>query len=191
MAKKRILILLLLMVLFGFLAWLARGKMNLSSGSQKTVEESSLLTPTPTMVLTKYTNQEFGFSLSYPAEWNLPQETKITLPQQHLYQIILNPGGMEYFVDIYRQMMPLPLANFIRNYFSEADWFEEQKIGEQNVVRFFLPKGGLEPSGTVGVAFAKSNDVLVISTSVLKGEKEKIVNDPVLNQLAGSFAWQE
>lgn len=190
MAKKRILILLLLIVLFGFLVWLAREKINLSSNSQKTAEENSLPTPTPTIVLTKYTNQEFGFSLAYPAEWHLPQETKINPPQQHLYQIVLNPGRTEYFVDIYRQMMPLPLTNFIRNYFTEANWAEEQKIGSQDVVRFFLPKVGLEPAGAAGVAFAKGNDVLVISTPVLKGEKEKIINDQILNQLAESFVWQ-
>jgi len=77
--------------------------------------------------------------LVYPVEWNLPKETKITPPQQHLYQIILNPQGNQYFIDIYRQMMPLPLANFVRDYFSEANWIEEQKINEQEVVKFFLP----------------------------------------------------
>jgi len=148
-------------------------------------------TPTPIQNLTQYSNQEFGFSLSYPAEWALPKETKITPPQQHLYQIIFNSGETEYFVDIYRQMMPLPLSSFVRDYFTEANWSEEQKIGTQSVVRFFLPKEGLEPSGSAGVAFAKDNDVLVISTSILKGEKEKIVNDPILNQIAGSFSWQK
>ena len=191
MAKKRILILLLLIVLFGFLVWLAREKINLSSNSQKTAEENSLPTPTPTIALTKYTNQEFGFSFDYPAEWSLPQETKITPPQQHLYQIILNPQGTQYFIDLYRQMMPLPLTNFVRDYFAEANWSEEQKINEQNVAKFFLPKLGLEPNGTAGIAFTKGNNVLIISTSVVKGNKEEIINDAVLNQLAESFAWQE
>lgn len=149
------------------------------------------VTPTTsTSFLTHYSNKEFGFSLAYPVAWNLPQETKINPPQQHLYQIILNYSGeTEYFVDIYRQMMPLPLGNFVRDYFSEANWIEEQKINEQEVVRFFLPKAGLESNGAAGVAFAKDNDVLVISTLVLKGEKEKIINDTILNQLAESFAW--
>ena len=88
-------------------------------------------------------------------------------------------------------MMPLPLTNFVRNYFTEANWSEEQKIEGKSAVRFFLPKGGLEPSGMAGIAFAKGNDVLVISTSNLKGEKEKIINSSVLNQLAESLAWQE
>jgi len=189
MAKKRILIIFILIILLGFFGWLIKGKINLSSGSQKITQENPLPIPTSTIILTKYTNQEFGFSLAYPVEWNLPKETKITPPQQHLYQIILNPGGEEYFIDIYRQMMPLPLTNFIRNYFTEASWSEEQKINEQNVVRFFLPKSGLEPSGMAGIAFAKDNNVLVISTSILKGEKEKIINDTILNQLTGSFVW--
>jgi len=47
----------------------------------------------------------------------------------------------------------------------------------------------LESSGTAGIALAKGNNVLVISISVLKGEKEKIINDSILNQLAESFAW--
>jgi hypothetical protein len=59
------------------------------------------------------------------------------------------------------------------------------------MVKFFLPKSGLESSGVAGTAFAKGNDVLVISTSILKGEKEKILSDPILNQLAASFVWQE
>ncbi len=189
MAKKRILIIFILIILLGFFGWLIKGKINLSSGSQKITQENPLPIPTSTIILTKYTNQEFGFSLAYPVEWNLPKETKITPPQQHLYQIIFNPGGEEYFIDIYRQMMPLPLTNFIRNYFTEASWSEEQKINEQNVVRFFLPKSGLEPSGMAGIAFAKDNNVLVISTSILKGEKEKIINDTILNQLTGSFVW--
>ena len=191
MAKKRILIIFILIIFLGFLGWLAKSKINLPSGSQKITQENPLPIPTSTIVLTKYTNQEFGFSLAYPVEWNLPKETKITPPQQHLYQIIFNPGGEEYFIDIYRQMMPLPLTNFVRNYFTEASWSEEQKINEQNVVRFFLPKSGLEPNGTAGIAFAKGNDVLVILTSILKGEKEKIINDTILNQLTGSFVWQE
>jgi len=146
-------------------------------------------TPTPIGDLTHYSNREFGFSLAYPAEWNLPKEIKITPPQQHFYQIILNPGGVQYFIDIYRQMMPLPLANFVRDYFTEASWSEEQKINEQNVVKFFLPKSGLEPSGSAGIAFTKGNDVLVISTAILKGEKEEILNDKILNQIAESFVW--
>ena len=189
MAKKRILIIALIIIFLGFLGWLAKGKINLLSSPQNVTQENSLPTPTPTIVLTKYTNQEFGFSLAYPAEWSLPQETKIIPPQQHFYQIILNPGGVQYFIDIYRQMMPLPLANFVRDYFTEANWSEEQKINEQNVVRFFLPKSGLEPSGSAGIAFAKDNNVLVISISNLKGEKEKIINDEILNQMAESFAW--
>ena len=189
MAKKRILIIFILIIFLGFLGWLIKSKINLPSGSQNVTQENPLPIPTSTIVLTKYTNQKFGFSLAYPNEWNLPKETKITPPQQHLYQIIFNPGGEEYFIDIYRQMMPLPLTNFIRNYFTEASWSEEQKINEQNVVRFFLPKSGLEPSGMAGIAFAKDNNVLVISTSILKGEKEKIINDTILNQLTGSFVW--
>ncbi len=191
MAKKRILIIFILIIFLGFLGWLIKGKINLSSNSQKTAEENSLPTPTPTIVLTKYTNQEFDFSFDYPVEWSLPKETKITPSQQHLYQIVLNPGRAEYFVDIYRQMMPLPLANFVRDYFTEANWSEEQKINGQNVIKFFLPKSGLEPGGIASIALAKGNDVLVISTSNLKGEKEKIINDPILNQLVESFAWQE
>ena len=191
MAKKRILIIFILIIFLGFLGWLAKSKINLPSDSQNVTQENPLPTPTITTALTKYSNQEFGFSLAYPNEWSLPKETKITPPQQHLYQIIFNPGGEEYFVDIYSQMMPLPLVNFVRNYFTEANWSEEQKINEQNVVKFFLPKSGLEPSGMAGIAFAKGNDVLVISTSNLKGEKEKIINSSVLNQLAESLAWQE
>ena len=190
MAKKRILIIFIFIIFLGFLGWLIKGKINLSPESQKTTQGNSLPTPTPTIILTKYSNQEFGFSLVYPAEWSLPQETKINPPQQHLYQIIFNSQGEEYFVDIYRQMMPLPLTNFVRNYFTEANWSEEQKINEQNVIKFFLPKSGLEPSGSAGIAFAKDNNVLVISTSNLKGEKEKIISDPILNQIAGSFSWQ-
>ena len=191
MAKKRILIIFILIIFLGFLGWLVKSKINLSSSSQKITQENPLPTPTTTITLTKYTDQEFGFSLAYPNEWSLPKETKITPPQQHLYQIIFNPGGIQYFVDIYQQMMPLPLGNFIRDYFPEANWSEEQKINNQNIVKFFLPKSGLEPSGMAGIAFAKGNDVLVISTPILKGEKEKIINDSILNQLAQSFVWQE
>jgi len=86
--------------------------------------------------------------------------------------------------------MPLPLANFVRDYFPEANWFEEQEIRDEKVVKFFLPKADLEPSGTTGVAFAKGNDVFVISTSIMKGSKDDIINDAGLNQLAESFAWQ-
>lgn len=158
-----------------------------TQSSQSAVEK---ITPTPILTLTHYSNKEFGFSLAYPVEWSLPQETKITPPQQHLYQIILNPQGTQYFIDIYRQMMPLPLVNFVRDYFSEANWVEEQKIGSQDVVRFFLPKSGLEPTGSAGMAFAEGNDVLVISTPIVRGDKDSVVNDPVLNQLAESFSWQ-
>jgi len=189
MAKKRILIIFILIIFLGFLGWLIKSKINLPSGSQNVTQKSPLPTLTPTIVLTKYTNQGLGFSLAYPAEWSLPKETKITPPQQHLYQIILNPQGDQYFVDIYRQMMPLPLTNFIRDYFTEANWSEEQKINKQEAVKFFLPKGGLEPSGSAGIAFAKDNDVLVISTPIIKGERDSIINGSILNQLAGSFTW--
>jgi hypothetical protein len=159
-----------------------------SQNSQSLAEK--VIPTISTSFLTHYSNEEFGFSLAYPVAWNLPQETKITPPQQHLYQIVLNPGRTEYFVDIYHQMMPLPLANFVRDYFPDVSWSGEQKINGQDVVKFFLPQTGLEPAGAAGVAFAKGNDILVISTPVLKGEKEKVINDPVLKQIAESFVWQ-
>jgi len=190
--KKKVLISILTPIVITLIVmWMIvsfRSDKTKTQSSQSLVEK---ITPTPILTLTHYSNKEFGFSLAYPAEWSLPKETKITPPQQHLYQIILDFGGAEYFVDIYRQMMPLPLNNFVRDYFTEANWFEEQKIGNQNVVKFFLPKVGLEPSGTIGVAFAKGNDVLVISSSIVKGDKDSIINNSVLNQLAQSFAWQE
>lgn len=199
--KKKVLIsiltlIVIALIVMGIIVFFRPDKPR-TQGSQSVVEK---ITPTPILTLTHYSNKEFGFSFDYPAEWNLPQETKVTPPQQHFYQIVLNPQGNQYFIDIYRQMMPLPLANFVRDYFAEANWSEEQKINNQNIVKFFLPKSGLEPSGSAGVAFAKGNkedlvsrlarnDVLVISTSILKGEKEKIINDLILNQIAASFAW--
>ena len=77
MAKKRILIIFILIIFLGFLGWLAKSKINLPSGSQKITQENPLPIPTSTIVLTKYTNQEFGFSLAYPMNGAYPRKRKL------------------------------------------------------------------------------------------------------------------
>jgi len=145
---------------------------------------------------TLYTNEEYGFSLCYPIDWGLPEEEKITPPQQHLYQITLNPKGMSYMINIYDQPSPISLGSFVRGYFQDVEggvsWTNDIEINDQKVLQFFIPKAGTMPMGVGAVAFRKGSYILIISTPVKNapaGDLKQLVNEPTLTRLIESFEW--
>lgn len=162
-------------------------------GPEMEVEPTSPSESSPAR--THYTNQEFGFSLSYPADWGLPQENKITPPQQHQFHMDLNPTGKSYSVDIYDQPSPIPISSFVRAYFADVEGgvtgIEEIEINGQEAVKFFFPKGGLQPSGAGAIALRRGGLISIISTPVLLGTMEEILTDPELSLIAESFSWVE
>lgn len=156
--------------------------------------------PTPESVplCTRYTNGEYSFSLCYPLEWALPEEEAIIPPQQHLYQITLNPQSENYLIDIYDQPAPISLGSFVRDYFQGAEtsvsWTNEVEIKGQEALQFFLPRTGAMPVGIGGIAFRKGPYVLTITTPekrLSEGDFKQIVNEKTLTQLAESFEWAE
>ncbi len=154
--------------------------------------------PETTHRCTLYTNEEYGFSLCYPVDWDLPQEEKITPSQQHLYQITLNPTGMSYMVNIYDQPSPVSLGSFVRTFFKDIEdgvsWSNEVFINEQEVLQFVIPKSDTALTGIGAIAFRKGNYVLTLSTPAKKapeGDYKQLVNDETLTELAESFQWVE
>lgn len=163
-------------------------------------EASSEPSPTaePIPLCTRYTNGEYNFSLCYPLEWALPQEETITPPQQHLYQISLNPNGESYLVNIYDQPTPVSLGSFVRDYFKGVEtgisWTNEVEINGQKALQFFLPMSGAMPVGIGGIAFRKGPYILTLTTPEKRipgGDFKQIVNEETLTQLAESFEWIE
>ena len=146
---------------------------------------------------TQYTNEEFGFSLAYPADWDLPKEERITPPQQHLYTVSLNPSGEVYPINIYDQPSPISLGSFVRGYFDLGDsvsWTQETEINGQEALQFVLPQGGLTPTGIGAMAFRQGSYILVIQIPIKEApEKDlkQLVNDSRLIQLTESFQWVE
>ena len=139
---------------------------------------------------TLYTNEEFGFSLRYSVNWELPEEKRITPPQQHLYQIVFPPDG--YQIDLYDQPSPISLGSFVRSYFPEVNWNQEIIINQQEGLQFVLSQSG--GKGTGAVALRKASYILVISTPEKKapeGGWQTLVQDETLTRLVESFQWLE
>lgn len=154
--------------------------------------------PTASPACTIYTNEEYGFSLCYLADWSLPKEEKITPSQQHLYQITLNPKGISYMINIYDQPSPVSLGSFVRSYFKGIEggvsWTNDIEINNQKALQFFIPKMGARPMGIGAVAFRKGSYILTFSTpakSVPEGDLKQLVNENTLTQLVESFQWVE
>lgn len=189
--KWGILIALIALVLTGWFSLRQSKEATISSGV------SIKATPTPESQprCTLYSNEEYGFSLCYPADWSLPEEEKITPPQQHLYQITLNPKGISYMVNIYDQPSPISLGSFVRSYFQDIEggvsWTNEAEINGQEALQFFIPKAGTTPLGIGAVALRKGSYILTISTPAIKGQREEIISDETLLQLVKSFRWLE
>lgn len=159
---------------------------------------SAAASPTPDLnpACTRYTNEGYGFSVCYPLQWRLPEEGKVAPPQQHLYQIILDPGGEEYLIDIYNQPAPVSLGSFVRDYFKDVEagvsWTNDLEIGGQKALQFFIPKMGARAVGIGAVAFRKEGYILTLSTPakrVPEGDLKQLVNEATLTQLARSFEW--
>jgi len=139
---------------------------------------------------TLYTNEEFGFSLSYPVNWELPEEKRITPPQQHLYQIVFPPEG--YQINLYDQPSPISLGSFVRSYFPEVSWSQEAIINQQESLQFVLSRDGGKGMGAV--ALRKASYILVLSTpekKALAGDWLSLVQDETLTRLVESFQWLE
>ncbi|MBU3957096.1 hypothetical protein KKI19_02385 [Patescibacteria group bacterium] len=204
MKQKQPLVLIFLVVLallFGGLTFAIKtGRITLGPTKEPTISSgvSTEVTPTPedSSRCTLYTNEEYGFSLCYQINWDLPEEEKITPSQQHLYQITLNPDGMSYMVNIYDQPSPISLGSFVRNYFQDIEsgvsWTNDIEINDQEALQFFIPKAGTTPMGIGAVAFRKGSYILTISTPAQKapeGDLKQLVNEETLTQLAESFNW--
>ena len=150
--------------------------------------------PTPVEILTtKYSNQEYGFLMEYPSSWSLPLEEEIIPSQEHFYQITLNPQGVNYSIDLYGQPITVSEESFLRDYFKDFEgginYLNREMINNKQAVKFFIPKAGLEPQGKAGVVFRQDDLILIISTPIIKGEKEEIfLNESFLN-LVKSFDW--
>lgn len=191
--KRKVFILAVLVFLAGGLVLLGINSLRLGSKQQlaeEIVSEGEIsLTPTPSLLV--YINQEFDFKLSHSFFWGLPEEKKITPPEQHLCQIILDPKGKRYLIDIYDQPSPISLGSFVRGYFQGVEWSKEIEINGQEALKFFLSQSGLKPEGIGAVAFRKGSYILVISTPILGGNREEIVEDKTLNDLTGSLQWVE
>jgi len=193
-------VLIVLALFFGGLTFAIKtGRITLGPAREATIssgvsDEASLASDASRCTL--YTNEEYGFSLCYPVNWDLPEEEKITPSQQHLYQITLNPKGISYMVNIYDQPSPIPLESFIRNYFKDIEggvsWTNDIEINNQEALQFFIPKAGATPMGIGAVAFRKGSYILTISAPAKKvpeGDLEQLVNEPTLTQLTESFNW--
>jgi len=195
-----IILVVLALIFSGFTLGVKTGRITLGPAKEATISSgiSTEATPKASLACTLCTNEEYGFSLCYPADWSLPEEEKITPPQQHLYQIILNPEGMSYMVNIYDQPSPVSLGSFARDYFKEVEtgvsWTNDIEINNQEALQFFIPKAGAEPMGIGAVAFRKGSYILTISTPAKKapeGDLKQLVNEPTLTQLVESFKWIE
>lgn len=193
----------ILVLAFGAIGLAAvMGRLPLKQGKKGTTPTKTSLEVTPTPELsskcTRYTNEEYGFSLCYPLEWAIPVEGWIEPPHQHLHQVVLDPLGEGYLVDIYNQPTPVSLGSFVRDYFKDIEagvsWTDDVEINGQEALQFFLPKMGVKPMGTGAVAFRKKSYVLTISTPVKEapeGDPKKLVNEAILTRLVESFEWIE
>lgn len=198
MIKKRgILIILVALVIVGVGLGLRKNWFS-STSSEKEIPSEASPASKSTPSCTLYTNEEYGFSLCYPVAWSFPRDNKITPPQQHLYQITLNPKGMSYMVNIYDQPSPISLGSFVRSYFNDVEagvsWTNDLEINDQEALQFFIPKADTELRGIGGVAFRRGGFILTISTPAKKLPEEdlkKLVNEEVLTQLVESFQWVE
>jgi len=191
----------MLALLFGgFTFAIKTGRIALGPAKEATISSGVTTEGSPPLEdssrCTLYTNEEYGYSLCYPINWDLPEEEKITPSQQHLYQIVLNPKGISYMVNIYDQPSPIPLESFIRNYFQDIEggvsWTNDIEINDQEALQFFIPKAGTTPMGIGAVAFRKGSYILTISSPAKKvpdGDLEQLVNEPTLTRLAESFEW--
>lgn len=198
--KTLILLLILLFVVAGTMALLS-GQISLPRlGPAKeevaTVGGKIEAQPPTLTAWTRYTDEEFGFSLSYPSDWGIPVEGWIEPPSQHLHQIVLNPDTEEqYLVDIYSQPSPISLINFINAYFGEIEAgpseIEEVTINGNEAVKFFMAKAGLTPKGIGKIGFRKNPYIVIISTPLTEGETKTILADEDLNQIAESFEWRK
>ena len=195
-----ILLIILVLVLAGISLGFRTGRFSLKRAREPTISSgvTTEASPSPedSSRCTLYTNEEYGFSICYPINWDLPEEEKISPSQQHLYQITLNPKGISYMVNIYDQPSPISLGSFVRNYFKDIEggvsWSNDIEINNQEVLQFFIPKAGTTPMGIGAVAFRKGSYILTISTPVKKvpeGDLRQLVNEPTLTRLAESFEW--
>jgi hypothetical protein len=146
---------------------------------------------------TQYTNEEFGFLLEYSADWALPEEERITPPQQHLYTINLSPDKEVYLINIYDQPSPISLSSFVRSYFDLGNgfiWTQETEVNGQEALQFVLPQDGLAPIGIGAVAFRQGTYILIIQTPPKEAPEDdlkQLINDSRLIQLTESFQWLE
>lgn len=197
--KIFIVLIILVLVFSGVTLGLRTGRLSLGPAKEATISSGVTTEASPTSEATRctlYTNEEYGFSLCYPVNWDLPEEVKITPSQQHLYQISLNPDGMSYMVNVYDQPSPISLGSFVRNYFKDVEagvsWTNDVEINDQEALQFFIPKAGTIPMGIGAVAFRKGSYVLTISTPAQKapeGDLKQLVNEETLTRLADSFQW--
>ena len=163
-----------------------------NSSERKIENQLQEITPIPTQVsVTKYSNQEYGFLIEYPSLWSLPLEEEITPSQEHLHQITLNPQGVNYFIDLYKQPVTVSEESFLRDYFKDFEggitYLNRERINNKQAVKFFIPKAGLEPQGKAGIVFRQDDLILIISTSIAKGEKEEIFKNESFLNLIESF----
>lgn len=205
MKQKQPLVLMFLVVLAllfgGFTFAVKTGRITLGPAKEPTISSGVTTEASPTPGATRctlYTNEEYGFSLCYPVNWDLPEEEKIAPSQQHLYQITLNPKGISYMVNIYDQPSPISLDSFVCNYFKDIEggvsWTNDIKINNQEALQFFIPKAGTTPMGIGAVAFRKGSYILTISSPAQKvpeGDLRQLVNELALTRLAESFEWVE
>ncbi len=195
MNKRFVVIIIFILALVTFLVFFSikRGFRSFDSKIENQLEMEISPTPTAVVKFTNYTNQEYGFSFSYPAFWDLPLEEKITPSQEHLYQITLNPTKVNYFVDLYSQPLTISLESFLRGYFKDFEggvsWTQKARINNYEIIKFFIPKAALEPTGKGGFAFRKGELILIISTSIVRGQREEVFSNGVFLNLVESFSW--
>ncbi len=202
--KKNWLILVFLIVLallFGGLTLAIRtGRITLGPAKEAAISSGVTTGPSPSPEdssrCTLYTNEEYGFSLCYPVNWDLPEEEKIAPSQQHLYQITLNPKGISYMVNVYDQPSPISLESFVRNYFQDIEggvsWANDTEINNYEALQFYISKAGTTPMGIGAVAFRKGSFILTISAPAKKapeGDLKELVNEPTLVRLVEGFEW--
>lgn len=158
--------------------------------------ETAPIATSASEVKTRYTNEEFGFSLSYPAGWRIPVEGRIEPPRQHLYQIALNPGTeAQFLVDIYDQPSPIPLSSFVEGFFADIEdgpsEIVETTINDNEAIKFFMAKLGLTSQGAGKTGFRKGAYIVIISTPLIKGSASAVLADETLSALSESFEWVE
>ncbi|MFH1289352.1 MAG: hypothetical protein ABIH88_01385 [Patescibacteria group bacterium] len=191
--KSRLFFLMLLCLVF-FFGFLILSKSNVLEKEKLEIGKEDVLVEEKRTGCTKYVNEEYGFSFCYPFGLSLPEEEEILPPQQWLYNLKLKSVDKVYEVNLYDQMLPNTLSNFIRNYFSSVDSgpvdFFEREINGQKAVGCFFVKESFSPTVSIHLGFQKGTKILIFSSpEEALSEKENFFDEAGFKTIVENFTW--